>query len=759
MKQTGLFPEPPPEWVFADEADLQVARVVLNIPVDTAFDYLVPDLFRGKVQPGMRVRVPFGRGDQVLTGYCVWVGRPEVAPGQTLKLLSSLVDERPLLSARMLELTRWIADRYLCAWGQVLDSVIPAGVRKQAGTREMQLVTLTATAEAIVAARLTSKQQSLLDLLGESTEPWRRDRLLERAGCGAGPLSRLRELGLVRIHKERLLVDEELEATASTSTSDLQLNADQRLVLTEIEGALREKRHETFVLFGVTGSGKTEVYIQAIREVVSYGRQAIVLVPEISLTPQTIRRFRSRFRSVAVLHSHLTDVERHREWTSIATGEVEVIVGARSAVFAPTPHLGLIVIDEEHETSFKQDKTPRYHAREVARKRAEMEGIPLILGSATPTLESWRRTQTGPDKLLSMPRRVEGLPMPPVIIVDVRSDPYTVRGQAIGRSLGMAMKNALEDKGQVILFQNLRGYSPVLWCPQCGEPARCPNCDVSLNWHADIKQVLCHVCDYHAPPPRTCRDCPESNLRYLGVGTQRLEQEVKLKFPDSRCVRMDSDSMRARGSHDEALEAFRRGEVEILLGTQMISKGLDFPNVTLVGVVQADTVLHQPDLRATERTFQLIAQVAGRTGRSQRGGRVLVQTSSPTEPAILLAAQHAYPEFAKMELETRREVGAPPYSSLVRVVLRGPDEQGVDEEAKRLGAALVAAAKGLVPPVLFQGPCPAQVRRLEAHFRFHLQMSSPDLEALLTLWRKVGAGWKLKGEVEMAVDVDPINLR
>lgn len=349
--------------------------------------------------------------------------------------------------------------------------------------------------------------------------------------------------------------------------------------------------------------------------------------------------------------------------------------------------------------------------------------------------------------------------MPPVIVVDTRNDPYTVRGQAIGRALGMAMKNALENDGQVILFLNLRGFSPVLWCPKCGEAVRCPNCDVSLTWHADVKEVLCHVCDHHAPPPRKCPDCDDSTLRYLGVGTQRLEQEVKLKFPDAPCLRMDSDSMRARGSHDEALESFRRGDVKILLGTQMISKGLDFPNVTLVGVVQADTVLHQPDLRATERTFQLIAQVAGRTGRSHRGGRVLVQTTSPEEPAILLAAEHDFPAFARMELANRREAHVPPYASMVRVVLRGTKEREVDAEARRLGTALLAACKDVQPPIRFQGPCPAPVRRLEAFFRFHLQMICDELTPLLDLWKKVGIDWKLAGDVELAIDVEPLNLR
>ena len=368
-----------------------------------------------------------------------------------------------------------------------------------------------------------------------------------------------------------------------------------------------------------------------------------MLVPEISLTPQTIRRFRSRFESVAVLHSHLSDAERHWHWQRIASGEVQVVVGARSAVFAPTPHLGLIVIDEEHETTFKQQSTPRYHATEVARERCRQEGVPLILGSATPTLESLYRTSNvhqppatsqpprqqpsaishqppANDVLLSLPRRVNDLPMPPVVIVDVRNDPQIGKGHAVGRALQHGIDRALKEGGQVILFLNLRGYSPVLWCWKCGGGVKCPDCDITLTWHRDRKKVVCHSCEYEAAPPERCPQCDQPGLRYFGTGTQRLEKEVEVKFPGRKVLRMDSDSMSRRGAHDEALEAFRHGEVDILLGTQMIAKGLDFPNVTLVGVINADTLLHQPDLRASERTFQLDRPGGGTHRAGNEGG-------------------------------------------------------------------------------------------------------------------------------------------
>jgi primosomal protein N' (replication factor Y) len=757
MKQQQLFgPEPLP-WEQADRDDLLCAQVVFNRPLDTPFDYLIPDPLRATVQAGQRVKVPLGRGDHLTVGYCVGVGRPRQV--ERLKRIHSLIDARPLLSPHMLELTRWIADRYLCAWGQVLDTVIPAGVRNRAGTREVLLLSLNAEELAKnTGAKLPPKQAAVLKVLEAAGRPMPLEHVARQAQCGTAPITALRRKRFVQAVIERTDPGEPL-APDVKSADDLVLNSDQQRALSRVLSSLREQRHQTFLLYGVTGSGKTEVYIRAIREVVGYGRQAIVLVPEISLTPQTIRRFRSRFDSVAVLHSHLSDSERHRHWQQIAAGRVQVVVGARSAVFAPTPNLGLIAIDEEHETSFKQDTTPRYHAREVARRRAELEGVPLILGSATPTLESWRQAQAGHDELLRLPRRVEGLPMPPVVVVDVRHDPIRSAGGAIGRALRTAIQNALEADGQVILFLNLRGFSPVLWCRECGTAVKCPHCDVSLTWHKERQIVLCHSCDFHRTPPTECPACGKSGLQYLGVGTQRLEQEVRAKFARYPCVRMDSDSMKKPGSHDRALEAFRHGEVKILLGTQMISKGLDFPNVTLVGVIDADTVLHQPDLRASERTFQLIAQVAGRTGRSRKGGRVLVQTCCPTEPAILFASRHDYVGFAQAELEHRRHRHVPPFEHLVRVIIRGPEEAAVKAHARHMAAACQAeiAAAGL--PVRVLGPAPAPVVRLKGNLRYHFQLSAIDVEPIGRLWRKVAPGFERPAQVEFAVDVDPLNLR
>ena len=763
--QQQLFTEEnqPSPWEDAAAGDVLRAEVVFNLPLETVFSYVVPDELRGSIQPGQRVKVPFGRGNQLQIGFCVGLRTPEegepVDSKRRLKPVYSIVDEAPLLTPQMLELTRWIADRYLCGWGQVLETVVPAGVKNQAGTRLVTFLQATPEARAGRAQlQLPEKQAAALDCLISSEEPLTIDEVSRAARCGTAPINALRNKGLVEAVRQRA-GRFAIEPSTELPEIDLKLNADQQRALDGILKIARSGQHRTVLLHGVTGSGKTEVYIQAIREVVGYGRQAIVLVPEISLTPQTIRRFQSRFSTVAVLHSHLADAERHWHWQQIAQGKVQVVVGARSAVFAPTPHLGLIIIDEEHETSFKQDTTPRYHAREVARRRAELDGVPLILGSATPTLESWYRAQRGEDVLISLPRRVGNLPLPPVHVVDIRNDHDCMAGAAIGRQLRSAMQDALQDGGQVILLLNLRGFSPVLWCRACGTGIRCPHCDVTLAWHKDVELAICHECDFRTKPPAKCPDCGHAGVRYLGTGTQRLEQEVKARFPEAVCVRMDSDAMRKPGSHHRALERFRKGEVQILLGTQMIAKGLDFPNVTLVGVINADTVLHQPDLRAAERTFHLIAQVAGRTGRSDRGGRVLVQSSSPTEQPIVLAAQHNFPEFARMELAHRRAMNTPPFARLTRIILRGKEEEQVRAEGERMVELFREQVQEQSLAVRILGPAPAPVARSKDLYRYHVQLSAPTFEQIQTLWRSVQPALPHGKEVEYVIDVDPMNMR
>ena len=788
--QKNLFQTEPdrPEWEIAAEEDRLVADVALVRPLEQTYSYLVPESLREFIEPGQRVEILFGKGNRKEVAFCVGLSQLKTS-NRKLKEIVGLVDREPIVSQHLLDLTRWIAERYICGWGQALETAIPAGVKKQAGTREMTFFALAADIDNLLAAtKLPTKQAAIVELLREAGLPLKGDQITEAIGCSPAPIHGLRDKGIIIATRKRTATFES-DLGEIAPEQDLELNADQKRVLSAINMQLRMKRSRTFVLHGVTGSGKTEVYIQAIREVVSYGRQAIVLVPEISLTPQTIRRFSSRFDSVAVLHSHLTDAERHWHWQRIARGEVQVIVGARSAIFAPAPHLGLIVIDEEHENTFKQDTAPRYHASNVARERARLLGIPLILGTATPTLETWLRVSrieglippptadpqlsetsasepnnnaepvADTDAMLSLPNRVSGLPMPPVSLVDIRNDPLCTKGQSIGRAMRTGIQAALADGGQVILFLNLRGFSPTVWCRGCGSGVKCHNCDITYTFHRDRNVILCHTCSAEMPPPTTCPQCGGPGIRYFGAGTQRLEQEVQAKFPNHKVIRMDSDTMQKRGSHDEALELFRHGKAHILVGTQMIAKGLDFPNVTMVGVVDADTVLHQPDLRASERTFQLIAQVAGRAGRSEKGGRVFVQTCSPTDIAIQKAVHHDYAGFAEHELKHRLEQEAPPFTHWVRVILRGPIEQAVESVAFDMSDVIrdVVQKRDLHIKVLGPAPCP--ITKLQANYRFHFLLSAADLNAVRILWRQLRPSLPTDRSVEFVVDVDPINLR
>jgi primosomal protein N' (replication factor Y) len=681
------------------------------------------------------------------------------AGGRKLKAVAAMLDRGPLLTPAMLRVTRWMADYYLCPWGHVLEAVVPAGVRHDAGGRDVTFLTAAPDAsERAEQLKLSAKQAELLRLLTASERPLTAKELTARAGCTIAPLNLLRKKGLIVAKVERMGAERTHEASHPRQ-SPLELNPDQVAALAAIRDALHAAEHRTILIHGVTGSGKTEVYIQAIEEVVRFGRQAILLVPEISLTPQTVSRFRARFDRVAVLHSHMTDVERHEHWRRIAKGEVEVVVGARSAIFAPTPNLGLIVLDEEHESTFKQETAPRYHARDVAIRRAADQNVPLVLASATPSLESWQRAQRGESILVQMPRRVLDRPMPAVQTIDLRNEVHNKNSRgAISRPLHRAMDEALREGGQVILMLNRRGHSTHIQCPACGHSVVCPQCDLSLTFHRHDNSAVCHYCDFHSVAPDACSECDFKGIRFSGLGTQKLEAEVRARFPDYPCVRMDTDSMRGRGSHEEALSAFRDGRHRILLGTQMIAKGLDFPNVTLVGVVNADTALHFPDFRAAERTFQLVTQVAGRTGRGPKGGRVLVQTLSPDAPAIVAAVQHDLAAFAEKELPHREALGYPPFASMIRIVVRGDRESATKAFAEEIARQLHNHPKVAPATVRILGPAPAPMAKLRGNFRYQIQLHSPDGDFLRDLVRRVTSELKDPDGVAWIVDVDPLDM-
>src|SRR5262245_8769640 len=770
-----------PETSRAQTKPTLFADIVFDRPLDHAYTYAVPEALAGKVGVGKRVEAPFGKGDRGTAGFCVRVTTD--APAREVKSLTRVLDDETLVDEHVMKLTRWMADYYLCGWGQVLHAVIPAGVRDNAGTRVASFV------EPLPKDKLpnplptvTPQQKSALDKLKKEGRPLEMIQLARLAKCTTGVVAGLVKKGLVRKYTERIENKEETGDRSQETEEDkkaaapIDLNADQVRVWDTIRPALESGGYHAFLLHGVTGSGKTEIYLRAIEEVVKQGKEVIVLVPEISLTPQTISRFKGRCGNLAVLHSHLTDAERGTYWRRVAGGQIQVVVGARSAVFAPTRKLGLIIIDEEHENTFKQESTPRYHARDVAVMRARLEGIPILMGSATPSLESWANAERGNYTLLSMPNRVEDRPLPAVKMIDLRHEPKsTGKHFAISPTLETAMKHTLKDKGQIILLLNRRGFSTHVHCEACGHVAQCAHCDLALTFHRTRSALMCHYCGFETAPFQKCPSCSQPGIRYQGLGTEKLHAEIEEKFPGHVCQRMDSDTMSKPGSHQRVLDAFRDGLIHILVGTQMIAKGLDFPNVTLVGVVNADVGLHLPDFGSAERTFQLLAQVAGRAGRGEKGGQVLVQTFTPDHPCITLAAHHNYAEFAKLELSHRKQHKYPPYERMARLIVRSEKEDAAAAFAETLAGAFKEAMKRVnaasggrqppvgelaqaAPPVRLLGPAECPVVRLNNFYRFHFQVQSESSAVLHEVLRNVLAVAKPPTGVEFQVDIDPYSM-
>jgi len=729
-------------------------RVAMNLPVRREFDYHVPPQWRRSIAVGKRVDVPFG--SRRLEGFCVQLlDQPEVTE---VKDIYGVLDDEPLVTPPLMELTRWMAQYYRCAWGEVLVAVVPAGVRHGQIGRTIAFVQPAEISDAEL-KRLTSrsvKRRRLAEIVAESTEALTISDVARLARCSESTVRAAEKAGLVRIVYEEA-EDDPFARTGTEPALEFELTAEQQHALDVVREHLASRRFGVTLLHGVTGSGKTEVYLRAIRECVRSGRQAIVLVPEISLTPQTVRRFRSRFERVAVLHSGLTASRRHAQWRAVRDGEADVIVGARSALFAPTPDLGLIVVDEEHENSFKQEDTPRYNARDVAVMRAKLEGAHAILGSATPSLESWHNAQRGRYHLCTLPARVADRPMPPVHIVDMNTELAGTRHyKVLSRRLEAAMGLALEKGEQVLLFLNRRGFSTFIHCTRCGYVLTCKHCDITLTYHRKKNIALCHYCNREVAPPQTCPDCGAETVKYLGAGTEKVEAEVRRLFPQYPVQRMDSDTMRTRHSYHNVLERFASGETRILVGTQMIAKGFDFPNVTLVGVISADAALNFPDFRAGERTFQLIAQVAGRTGRGPKGGQVIVQAYTPEHYSVACAATHDYLAFVKTELEHRRQLGYPPFGRIARVLLRGIDDKKTAARAQAIAARLHEHAAACRCTVL--GPVPCPISFIKTQFRHHIIIKAETPRRLHRLLDAADKQLSSTSSVTVAVDIDPMSM-
>jgi primosomal protein N' (replication factor Y) len=533
-------------------------------------------------------------------------------------------------------------------------------------------------------------------------------------------------------------------------------NKEQEGVLKDINECLDQGKHEVFLLHGITSSGKTEIYLQAMESVLNKGKDGVMLVPEISLTPQTVERFMSRFGDkVAVFHSRMLQSAKFREWQRIKDGEARIVVGPRSAVFSPFKDPGIFIVDEEHEPSYKQEDVPRYHAREVAIERARLAGAPVILGSATPSLESYHKAISGEYRLVELTQRIYEKELPRVKLVDMRMDFDTRVGKTVvSRILGDALREDISKQQQALIFLNRRGFSTFVICRKCGYLMKCPKCDSPLVFHRDKNELICHYCNVRVTPPKICPDCNSDYLMYKGTGTEKVEAEIKKLMPEVRLARMDSDTMSKRGAHDRVLRDFKQHKLDVIVGTQMIAKGLDFPKVTLVGVVSADANLNLPDFRSGERTFNLITQVAGRAGRGDLGGEVIVQTYTPEHYAVSMAAKHDYNSFYYREVQSRRELRFPPYVSLIKITIRSRKEENTEKSIERLAKNL----RKKIKDIDMLGPAPSPMTKLRGYYRWNIIIKTEDRASMVKKLRAALKGFRKGSGVFMAVDVDPMSM-
>ena len=790
------------------------AQIIVDLPLfqtDKPFSYLVPDRFQSLVQVGQRVHVPFGKGNRLIQG--IVVGLDEESGSEGLKPLAEILDFSPVLTTEQL----WLADQMRktvfsykisilkAMLPNLLNSSYDKLLKKGEGLSDDLAKQIFGQAEQVYYSNLSDQQQALAisqiqkkNILSQyvatdrkqiKTEKWYRvcQPALEKmefstrakkrlelkeellGQVGEFPLSHLRErysADILRFFQENGLIEVwEKEVSRLQAFFDgveisqpLALNSEQEIAQREI---LSQVGHEaqTYLLQGVTGSGKTEVYLQVIEGVLQKGKTAIMLVPEISLTPQVTRRFVSRFgQQVAILHSGLSDGEKYDEWRKIESGQARVVVGARSAIFAPLKNIGVIIIDEEHEATYKQESNPRYHAREVAKLRAEYHKAALVLGSATPSLETRARASRGLYGLLRLTQRANPQALlPQVEVVDFRDYLGQQENGNYTPVLLEKIRQTLDRKEQVVLLLNRRGYSSFVMCRDCGSVDECPNCDISLTLHMDTRSMQCHYCGFQKAIPRICPSCSSSSIRYYGTGTQRAFEELQDLFPDARILRMDVDTTRKKGSHEALLQAFGQGEADILLGTQMIAKGLDFPNVTLVGVLNADTALNLPDFRSSERTFQLLTQVAGRAGRAEKPGQVLIQTYNPNHYAIRFAQEQDYEGFYEYEMGIRRSMAYPPYTFTVGLTLSHISEELIVKKAYEIVGFF---RENLSDKIQILGPTPKPIAR--THNLFHYQIllkyrREDRLEAVLNAildWSQD----KENKDLRLSIDHEPQNV-
>ncbi|MCC9273133.1 MAG: primosomal protein N' [Enterococcus aquimarinus] len=799
----------------------QYAQVIVDVPTmqtDQPYTYLVPDEWQAVIECGMRVEVPFGEGNRHIQGFVTALPTELEESTLSLKSLIRVIDLAPVVNQELLQLADYMKDVTFSFKINCLQTMLPAAMKaayqkkfvlldedhpvketyfsqsneidwdviEAAGAltlfkrlREQSIVELRYIVKEKVNKKMIRYVKSLVTtenyfVFKEQLRPnaLRQHQLLEQLKTTPREtVTFYREKELLSTHlktaeKNGWLSFEEVESYRDPfanhdfpKTLPWQLNTEQQQAVSRILAAEAQGEATTFLLEGITGSGKTEVYLQSIAEILNKGKTAMMLVPEIALTPQMVQRFKSRFgKAVAVLHSGLSQGEKYDEWRKIERGEAQVVVGARSAVFAPLQKIGLIIIDEEHEATYKQEDTPRYHARDLAIWRSQYHHCPVILGSATPSLESRARAQKKRYELLYLTQRAhENAQLPSVTIVDLKEEYAQKNTSTFSRLLQEKISNRLQQKEQIVLLLNRRGYSSFMMCRDCGYVLPCPNCDISLTLHMDVKKMRCHYCGHQENIPKKCPDCQGEKIRYYGTGTQKVEEELQARFPSARILRMDVDTTRKKGAHEKILKAFEEQEADILLGTQMIAKGLDYPNITLVGVLNADTALNLPDFRSSERTFQLLTQVSGRAGRGAKPGEVIVQTFNPEHHSIVLAQAQDYEAFYQQEMILRHQSGYPPFYFTVKITISHPAEQVVAKKSYQIAEQL---KNGLSPESRILGPTPSGIARIKNRYYYQIILKYKHEVHLHRMLREIleTSQSEQRKNLYVSIDYEPLNF-
>lgn len=737
-------------------------EAVLPIPLRRSFTYRIPAALSNEIKLGARLLLPFGKRN--LTGYAVGL-HAELPPDidfdeSKIKDVIEVSDAEPLVTDEILNLTKWTADYYASFWGEMLKAALPAGINSEkVRPKRRKAVRILSAIPEEIDKPLTDQQQWIVDLLIANGGKMLFTDIIERTDVGASPINTLAKRGLVEVYIQDVRRDPLADA-ALPDLNDFTLTDEQTAALTSIEDALAAGEYKGFLLHGVTGSGKTEVYIRAMRSALDRGKSAMMLVPEIALTPVFSRRLRAVFgNDVAILHSSLSPGERFDEWRRIRSNEARIAIGTRSAVFAPLENIGLVIVDEEHDSSYRQHESPYYHARDVAVMRANLAGAVVVLGSATPAMESFYNAKTGKYKYLHLPDRIGILGLATAELIDMR-EVFKRAGKDVPFSprLLEAIRETHAKGEQSMILLNRRGFSQFVLCRTCGETLKCKNCDITLTFHKRDARMICHYCNYRIATPKVCPHCESEYLYFVGEGTEQLESILTKKFPALRVARVDRDAMAHKGEMEDILLRFSEGGLDMLVGTQMIAKGHDFPNVTLVGVVSVDIGLGLPDLRSAERTFQLITQVAGRAGRGKRKGRVLIQTYYPEHYALRHAREQDYEGFYAEEIKFRERLGYPPFFVLASIMIKHRDHAYASRNANILRRALDAANSVRASRIL--GPAPASLSRLKNEYRLQVLVKSTSRKALretldIALANAEAHGCDLR---TVNVEIDPVNL-